>query len=93
MALVFRWYLGMSSRWAIEGSVERRSDYQIWCGPAQGLSTDGCREVSLLIRRNDQSFRSLETYSKVPRSSPVRNNCVPMASHYRRRHSNSCRVG
>lgn len=36
MALVFRWYLGMSSRWAIRGDAERRADYQIWCGPAMG---------------------------------------------------------
>jgi trans-AT polyketide synthase, acyltransferase and oxidoreductase domains len=34
MALVFRWYLGLSSRWAIEGVADRRVDYQIWCGPA-----------------------------------------------------------
>ena len=36
MALVFRWYLGKSSRWAIEGEASRRVDYQIWCGPAMG---------------------------------------------------------
>jgi hypothetical protein len=36
MALVFRWYLGQSSRWAIAGVPERRLDYQIWCGPAMG---------------------------------------------------------
>jgi PfaD family protein len=36
MALVFRWYLGKSSRWAIEGDESRVADYQIWCGPAQG---------------------------------------------------------
>jgi trans-AT polyketide synthase/acyltransferase/oxidoreductase domain-containing protein len=36
MALVFRWYLGKSSRWAIEGDPARRTDYQIWCGPAMG---------------------------------------------------------
>jgi len=36
MALVFRWYLGLSSRWAIDGDQRRRSDYQIWCGPAMG---------------------------------------------------------
>lgn len=36
MALVFRWYLGMSSRWAVSGRTERRADYQIWCGPAMG---------------------------------------------------------
>jgi trans-AT polyketide synthase, acyltransferase and oxidoreductase domains len=36
MALVFRWYLGLSSRWAIAGEQRRRLDYQIWCGPAMG---------------------------------------------------------
>jgi PfaD family protein len=36
MALVFRWYLGMGSRWAMEGQKDRIADYQIWCGPAQG---------------------------------------------------------
>jgi len=36
MALVFRSYLGQSSRWAIAGLPERRADYQIWCGPAMG---------------------------------------------------------
>jgi len=36
MALVFRSYLGRSSRWAIEGDPSRRMDYQIWCGPAMG---------------------------------------------------------
>ncbi|MFI2411221.1 PfaD family polyunsaturated fatty acid/polyketide biosynthesis protein [Streptomyces sp. NPDC018947] len=36
MALVFRWYLGSSSRWAISGETSRRTDYQIWCGPAMG---------------------------------------------------------
>jgi len=34
MALVFRSYLGLSSRWAIQGLSERKLDYQIWCGPA-----------------------------------------------------------
>jgi trans-AT polyketide synthase, acyltransferase and oxidoreductase domains len=36
MALVFRWYLGGASRWAIDGDASRRLDYQIWCGPAMG---------------------------------------------------------
>jgi PfaD family protein len=36
MALVFRWYLGKSSSWAIQGEVSRRADYQLWCGPAMG---------------------------------------------------------
>lgn len=36
MALVFRWYLGQSSRWANSGEPTRVVDYQIWCGPAMG---------------------------------------------------------
>ena len=36
MALVFRSYLGLSSRWAIDGVAARSSDFQIWCGPAMG---------------------------------------------------------
>jgi trans-AT polyketide synthase/acyltransferase/oxidoreductase domain-containing protein len=36
MALVFRWYLGQSSRWANAGVADRRLDFQVWCGPAMG---------------------------------------------------------
>ena len=36
MALMFRWYLGSSSRWAVEGNTTRRTDYQLWAGPAVG---------------------------------------------------------
>jgi PfaD family protein len=36
MALLFRWYLGKSSRWAIDGDGARRPDFQVWCGPAMG---------------------------------------------------------
>ncbi len=43
MALVFRSYLGQSSRWAIAGVPERRMDYQIWCGPAMGAFNEWTR--------------------------------------------------
>ena len=36
MGLVFRWYLGLSSRWANVGEPTRQLDYQVWCGPAMG---------------------------------------------------------
>lgn len=36
MALVFRWYLGLSSGWAISAAPDRITDYQIWCGPSLG---------------------------------------------------------
>ena len=36
MALVFRWYLGMTSRWARLGTEDRKRDFQMWCGPSMG---------------------------------------------------------
>ena len=36
MALIFRWYLGLSSRWSNSGEQGREADYQIWAGPAMG---------------------------------------------------------
>ncbi|KIO37224.1 eicosapentaenoate synthase subunit PfaD [Shewanella sp. cp20] len=36
MALIFRWYLGLSSRWSNTGEPGREMDYQIWAGPALG---------------------------------------------------------
>jgi PfaD family protein len=60
MALVFRWYLGLSSEWANCGDLERKLDYQIWCGPAMGafnewtrgswLETPGTRRVADVAR-------------------------------------------
>jgi trans-AT polyketide synthase, acyltransferase and oxidoreductase domains len=43
MALVFRWYLGQSSRWANHGEPTRKIDYQIWCGPAMGAFNEWTR--------------------------------------------------
>lgn len=36
MALVFRWYLGSSSKWAVNGDESRAFDMQIWCGQSMG---------------------------------------------------------
>ncbi|CAH9049691.1 Glutamate-1-semialdehyde 2,1-aminomutase [Pseudoalteromonas sp. CIP111854] len=47
MALVFQWYLGQSSKWAITGDAQRRIDYQIWCGPAMGANNDWLQESHL----------------------------------------------
>ena len=43
MALVFRWYLGQSSRWANAGVADRKLDYQVWCGPAMGAFNEWVR--------------------------------------------------
>jgi len=47
MALVFRWYLGLSSRWANRGEPGREMDYQIWCGPAMGTFNEWVRGTYL----------------------------------------------
>ncbi len=36
MALIFRSYLGLSSKWPLKDIKDRRMDFQIWCGPAMG---------------------------------------------------------
>jgi len=43
MALIFRWYLGLSSRWSSSGEKGREMDYQIWCGPAMGSFNEWVR--------------------------------------------------
>ncbi|MGD9212731.1 MAG: PfaD family polyunsaturated fatty acid/polyketide biosynthesis protein [Desulfobacteraceae bacterium] len=47
MALVFRSYLGQSSRWANTGKPDRKIDYQIWCGPAMGAFNEWAKESFL----------------------------------------------
>ncbi len=43
MALCFRWYLGQASRWAIRDDATRKSDFQIWTGPAIGAFNEWVR--------------------------------------------------
>ncbi|WP_242586976.1 PfaD family polyunsaturated fatty acid/polyketide biosynthesis protein [Streptomyces sp. MST-110588] len=45
MASVFRWYLGLSSRWATHGDGDRQGDFQIWCGPAMGAFNEWVRDT------------------------------------------------
>lgn len=57
MAMVFRRYLGLSSRWARggdaaiapaePGAVDRKLDYQIWCGPAMGAFNEWVKGSAL----------------------------------------------
>jgi trans-AT polyketide synthase, acyltransferase and oxidoreductase domains len=47
MALIFRSYLGLSSRWSNTGESGREIDYQIWCGPTMGAFNDWVRESYL----------------------------------------------
>ncbi len=52
MALVFRWYLGLSSRWSNSGEPGREMDYQIWCGPSMGSFNDWSRSTYLAHPEN-----------------------------------------
>ena len=52
MALVFRWYLGLSSRWSNGGEKGREMDYQVWCGPSMGAFNDWVRGSHLELPEN-----------------------------------------
>lgn len=62
MALLFRWYLGLSSRWANAGVADRKLDYQVWAGPALGAFNEWTRGTFLespAARRVARVARSL----------------------------------
>jgi len=84
MALVFRWYLGKSSRWAIEGNVNRRTDFQIWCGPAMGVCNDWLRGSALepLERRSapQLALNLLEGAAVVTRAQQLRSHGIPVSA-------------
>ncbi|MEA5594308.1 PfaD family polyunsaturated fatty acid/polyketide biosynthesis protein [Rivularia sp. UHCC 0363] len=52
MALIFRWYLGLSSRWSNSGEQGRETDYQIWCGPAMGAFNNWVKNTHLAQPEN-----------------------------------------
>jgi len=82
MALVFRWYLGQSSKWAIAGDPGRRMDFQIWCGPAMGAFNDWVRGSFLedpTQRRCAQiGLNLLEGGAVVTRAQQLRSYGVPV---------------
>lgn len=47
MALIFRWYLGLSSRWSNSGEKGREMDYQIWAGPSLGAFNSWVKDTYL----------------------------------------------
>jgi trans-AT polyketide synthase, acyltransferase and oxidoreductase domains len=85
MALIFRWYLGNSSRWAVEGDTSRRTDYQLWAGPAVGafnrwtagsfLAEQGERTVTQI------ALNLLEGAAVVTRAHQARTYGVPIPPH------------
>ena len=84
MALTFRSYLGLSSRWSIDGVPDRRLDYQIWCGPAMGAFnawTAGTFLADPANRQVAQVARNLlEGAAVVTRAHQLRTYGVPVPS-------------
>lgn len=58
MALVFRSYLGRSSRWAITGDPKRIKDFQVWCGPSMGAFNEWVAG-SFLADPGNREFRTV----------------------------------
>ncbi len=52
MALIFRWYLGLSSRWSRDAVKGREMDYQIWCGPSMGAFNEWTKNTYLEDYKN-----------------------------------------
>lgn len=82
MALVFRWYLGQSSKWAIAGDEKRKLDFQIWCGPAMGAFNAWAKGSFLESAENRtvvQIARNLlEGAAQITRAQQLRSYGAPM---------------
>ena len=82
MALVFRWYLGKASKWAIDGEASRRADYQIWCGPAMGAFNAWTRGSFLAEPANRSvvqiGLNLLEGAAVITRAQQLRSYGVPV---------------
>ena len=81
MALVFRSYLGLSSRWANAGDPSRVLDYQVWCGPAMGAFNEWVKETHLEAPENRQvaavAMNLLHGAAYQLRAQTLRNQGVP----------------
>ncbi len=88
MALVFRWYLGLSSRWANAGEPTRRLDYQVWCGPAMGAFNEWTKGSFLEQPRNRRvvtvAFNILYGAAVLLRLQMLRGQGFPLASDWSR---------
>jgi PfaD family protein len=84
MALIFRWYLGQSSRWANSGEPSRRLDYQIWCGPAMGAFNEWTRGTFLAEPKNRRvatvAYNLLHGAAVMQRVNSLRSQGFPVSS-------------
>ena len=86
MALIFRWYLGLSSRWSKAGEKGREVDYQIWCGPAMGAFNDWVRGSYLAEPNNrrvvDVAFHIMTGAAFLYRMQALKIQGLQMPAHY-----------
>jgi PfaD family protein len=84
MALVFRWYLGLSGQWAIDGVENRKSDYQIQCGPSMGAFNEWVKGSYLEKIENrhvvDMALNLMEGAAVVTRAGQLRSHGVNVPS-------------
>lgn len=52
MALIFRWYFAHALGLALEGDMENKVDFQIYCGPALGAFNQRAKETEIENWRN-----------------------------------------
>jgi PfaD family protein len=52
MALIFRSYLGLSSKWAQNGEMDKKIDFQVFCGPAMGAFNRWVKDTYLEYPEN-----------------------------------------
>lgn len=85
MSLVFRWYLGMGSKWAISGDPARKMDYQIWCGPAMGAFNQWVKGSFLEPAANrtvvQMALNLLEGATLLSRAAQLRSFGVPVPAY------------
>ncbi len=82
MALVFRAYLGLSSKWPIDGTPDRKLDYQIWCGPAMGAFNEWTKGTFLEAPQSrtvvQVALNLLEGAAHITRAGQLRTYGVPV---------------
>ncbi len=82
MGLIFKWYLGNSAMWAIQGDPTHKIDYQICCGPSMGAFNTWVKGSYLEKSENrtvaDIALNLLEGAAVLTRAQQVRSYGVPV---------------
>ena len=84
MALIFRWYLGLSSRWSNIGEKGREMDYQIWAGPSLGAFNSWVKDTYLepfnARKAADVSLHMLKGAAYLERVNQLKNQGIQLST-------------